>query len=115
MRALNLYDELNALGIRFEPIGFVKAPAYPYGTYVDDADVHQPDTNTGVRTVLHRVTIEMYSSVLKDLESRVKPLESWLNGLALNYTKRPRFIVDEDHYAMTYSLQYTTKERNETS
>ena len=115
MKAINLHDELNALGIKFEPIGFVKAPAYPYGIYVDDSDVHQPDTDCGLRTVIHRITIELYHGELKDLESRSKVIDRWLNGLALNYTKRPRFIVDENHYAMTYSLQYTTKERNEVS
>ena len=115
MKAINLHDELNALGIKFEPIGFVKAPAYPYGIYVDDAEVHQPDTNIGIRTIMHRITIELYDGELKDLESRSTVIDGWLNGLALDYTKRPRFIVDENHYAMTYSLQYTTKERNEVS
>lgn len=115
MRALNLYDELNALGIKFEPIGFVKAPSYPYGTYIDDADVHQPDDNIGKRTIVHRITIEVYDCALKDLEAVSKRVDQWLNGYALDYTKRPRLIVDEDHYCMTYTLQYTTKERNETS
>lgn len=115
MKALNLQDELNALGIKFEPIGFVKAPSYPYGVYTDDMDVRQPDENIGRRTILHRVTIELFHPDFDDLTANARKIDGWLNGYAIDYAKRPRFIVDEDHYCMTYTFQYTTKERNETS
>ena len=115
MKALNLHDELNGLGIRFEPIGFVKAPAYPYGIYVDDATVRQPDENIGRRVITHRISIEVYHSDLKLLEAASLSVDGWLNQHVLNYTKQPRYVIDEDHYAMTYHLQSSTKQRNEAS
>lgn len=113
MKAIDLHAELNALGIKFEPIGFVKAPAYPYGIYVDDAEIRQPDTDVGKRTVSHSVTIEVYHPDLDTLKTAAKVVDDWLNGYALNYTRRPRFVVDENHYCLTYSTQYTNKERTE--
>lgn len=113
MKAIDLHAELNALGIKFEPIGFVKAPAYPYGIYVDDAEIRQPDTDVSMRTVHHTVTIELYHPDLDALNSASLVIEAWLNGYALDYTRRPRFVVDEDHYCLTYTTQYTNKERTE--
>lgn len=113
MKVIDLYTELNALGIKFEPIGYVKAPAYPYGIYVDDIEVRQPDTDIGARIIVHTITIELYHPALADLETSSKLVDNWINAYALNYRKQPRFIIDEDHYCMTYTLQYSTKERNE--
>lgn len=113
MRVIDLQTELNALGIKFEPIGYVKAPAYPYGIYVDEIAVTQPDTSTGARISTHDVTIELYHADYNALNTNAKKVDGWINSIPLNYRKCTSYIIDEDHYCVSFIFSYKNKERDD--
>ena len=111
MREIDLHTELNALGMRWEPIGFVKAPAYPYGVYVDDASVDPADTPDGPAVIAHEVTLELYAEDMDALTAAAPAVDAWLRGLPVHYRREPRYVVDEGHYGMIYTFTYRAKER----
>lgn len=111
MKVIDLHTELNALGIKFANIGFVKAPSYPYGIYLDDRAVRQSDTNVNVRTVEHEITIDVYHVDLSDLHDAAFRVRTWLNEIPINYTERTRYVVDEDHFVTTFTFKYLAKEK----
>lgn len=108
---LDLKTELNDLGIPFEPIGWIKAPAYPYGIFEDDIDVRGTDLPSSVKVITHAVTISLYHSDYDQLLSARDKLAAWANARALVYRLRIQYIDDEDHYSVTLTSTITEKER----
>ena len=106
---LDLKTELNALGIPFEPIGWVKAPAYPYGTFDDVSDYRGADLPSRFAVITHNVTINAYHSDYSQLLSVGETLEAWARSRALNYRVRIQYIDDEGHYGMTLTTTITEK------
>ena len=112
MRAIDLKTELNALGISFGEIGYIKAPAYPYGIFLDDETVETPDDAPAPRIVTHSVTIELYHTSLSDLKTAGKKIEAWIEGYQLGYRKNTRYVREEEHYLTTYAFAYVTKRKD---
>ena len=111
MRRINLKEELNALGMPFALIGYeTKAPAYPYGIYLETIDVSGDDCETR-RVVDHDVTIELYHKTDEGLFAACEILETWLDGLPLDYHREMTYIPDENHLVASYTMQYTTKKK----
>lgn len=112
MRTLNLDSELNALGIPFKLLGFTaKLPPYPYGIYVDDIDVSGADDTSPSLVIDHEITIELYHRTPDELLTACAKLETWIEGLPLNYRRRFLYIPSEDHILAEYTMNYTTKKR----
>lgn len=110
MRALDLETELNALGIPFNLIGYeTKAPAYPYGIYVDDISVTGGDNASPRRVARHEITIELYHRSLPALKTACETLEAWIESVPLDYRRQFLYITEEDHYLANYTMNYTTK------
>ena len=110
---LDLKAELNALGIPFEPIGWIKAPAYPYGTYDDEIDVRGTDLPSTLKVITHSVTITAYHSDYNQLLTARDMLSAWADARALAYHLRIQHVVDEDHYSVTLTSTITEKERTD--
>lgn len=112
MKTIDLKTELNALGITFGEIGFIKAPAYPYGIFLDDEAVNTPDDAPTPRIITHAVTIELYHSSLPTLRTAGKKIEAWIEGYQLDYQKNTRYVREEEHYLTTYTFGYVTKRKD---
>ena len=111
MRAIDLDTELNALGMPFILIGYpTKAPAYPYGIYLENLNVTGDDT--GLRRITeHSVTIELYHNTAPGLLAACGVLEKWLNDNALDYRREMTYVVDEGHFVAIFNLDYVTKSK----
>lgn len=112
MRRIDLKKELNALGMPFVLIGYeTKAPAYPYGIYLETIDVSGGDDAPSYRVVDHDVTIELYHKSDDKLFAACEILETWLDSLPLDYHREMTYIPDENHLVASYTMQYTTKKK----
>lgn len=112
MRPIDLKTELNALGMPFRLIGYeTKAPAYPYGIYLENIEVSGSDDESPRRIIDHDVTIELYHKSDDGLMAACALLEEWLDGLPLDYRREMTYIPEEDHLLASYTMQYTTKKK----
>jgi trans-aconitate methyltransferase len=98
---LDLKTELNDIGIPFEPIGWVKAPEYPYGTFEDVVDVRGTDLPSSAKVLTHAVSISVYHNKYDQFLSAKQAIMAWADSHALTYRLRDQYIDDEDHYAVT--------------
>lgn len=98
---LDLKDELNLTGIPFEPIGWIKAPGYPYGTFEDVVDVRGADLPSSVKVFTHAVSISAYHKDYDQILLIRDDLSAWANARALDHRLRIQYIDDEDHYVVT--------------
>lgn len=108
---LDLKTELAELEIPFEELGWVKAPAYPYGIFKDVVDVRGPDLPSKVRVLAHNVTISAYHSDYNEILLVQRKLALWAAVRALTYRLHLEHIDDEDHYSVTLTSTITEKER----
>lgn len=115
MRVIELQTELNALGIPFALLGYVKAPAYPYGIYTDDISVSAPDVPAAHVGVAHEVIIEVFHTDPVQLKAAAAKVEGWLEAFPLSYREAMRYTPGEDHYFATFTFSYTTKRKGGTS
>lgn len=112
MRAIDLKTELNALGMPFKLIGYeTKAPAYPYGIYLENINVSGSDDESPRRIIDHEVTIEVYHKTDEGLAAACAVLEAWLDSFPLDYRREMTYIPEEDHLLASYTMQYTTKKK----
>lgn len=112
MRRINLNMELNTLGMPFKLIGFeTKAPAYPYGIYLENINVSGGDDDSSHRIVDHDVTIELYHKTDEGLFTACNVLEAWLDSLPLDYRREMTYIPEEDHLLASYTMNYMTKRK----
>ena len=112
MHRIDLKTELNALGIPFKLIGYeTKAPAYPYGIYLENIAVSGSDDASRYRTVTHDVTIELYHKTDEGLFSACEILEAWLDSLPLDYRREMTYIPEDDHLLASYTLNYMTQRK----
>ena len=98
---LDLKTELNATGIPFEPIGWIKAPAYPYGIFEDVVDVRGSDLPSAAKVMTHAVTISAYHHDYDQLLYARDKIAAWADAHALTYRLRIQYMDDEDHYSVT--------------
>lgn len=111
MQAFDLHEKLNELGIPFNEIGYMtKAPKYPYGIYVDDVNVRLDDYGYA-KVENHTVTIELYHETLDGLREACAKLDTWIEGMAMEYRRRNAYIPEENHFFATYMFAYTTKKK----
>ena len=108
---LDLKTDLAETGIPFEEIGWVKAPAYPYGIFNDVVDVRGADRPSTVRVLTHNVTISAYHSDYNEILLVQRKLSAWAQARALTYRLHLQHIDDEDHYSVTLTSTITEKER----
>ena len=108
---LDLKTELRETGIPFEPIGWVKAPAYPYGIFEDVVDVRGTDLPSAVKVLTHSVSITAYHSDYNEILLVQRKLAAWADARALTYRLHLQYIDDEDHYSVTLTSTITEKER----
>jgi len=112
MRQIDLKTELNALGMPFKLIGYeTKAPAYPYGIYLENIDVSGADDVGLYRIVEHDVTLELYHNTDDGLLAACAILEAWLDSLPLDYRREMTYIPEENHLLASYTMKYTTKKK----
>ena len=110
MRNIDLKTELNALGMPFKLIGYeTKAPAYPYGIYLENIAVSGADNDGAYRIITHDVTIELYHNTDNGLWAACAILEAWLDSLSLDYRREMTYIPEENHLLASYTMNYTTK------
>ncbi len=108
---LDLKVELNETNIPFEPIGWVKAPAYPYGIFDDVVDVRGTDLPSVWRILTHTVSISAYHKDYDQILLVRDRLSAWAAARALVYRLRVQYMDDEDHYAVVLTFTITEKER----
>lgn len=108
---LDLKTELTAIGIPSEPIGWVKAPAYPYGIFEDVVDIRGTDLPSTVKILTHDVSISAYHKDYDQILSVQNKLEAWADARALTYRLRIQYVDDEDHYSVTLTSTITEKEK----
>ncbi len=106
---LDLKAELNELGIPFEPIGWIKAPAYPYGIFTDEMTVRGADLPSAAKVITHDVNIEVYHKEYDQLMTARDKLAAWADSRALTYRLRTLYMGDEDHYCVTLASTFTEK------
>ena len=106
---LDLKAELNALGIPFEPIGWIKAPAYPYGIFTDEANVRGTDLPSAPKMITHNVSIEVYHNNYDQLMIARDQVAAWADSRALTYRLRTLYMSDEDHYCVILTSTFTEK------
>ena len=106
---LDLKTELNAVGIPFEPIGWVKAPAYPYGIFTDEVSVRGTDLPSALKVITHNVNIEVYHHDYDQLIAARDKISAWADSRALDYRLRTLYIGDEDHYGVTLTATFNEK------
>lgn len=107
---LDLKAELAELEIPFQPIGWVKAPAYPYGIFDDRVNVRGSDL-PGVKVITHNVTISAYHSDYNQILNVQRMLEAWGDARALEYALHITYIDDEDHHCVTLTSTIIEKGR----
>lgn len=110
---LDLKVELKETDIPFEPIGWVKAPAYPYGIFEDVVDVRGTDISSPVMILTHTVSISAYHNDYDQILWVRRVLAAWANARALTYRLSIQYIDDEDHYSVTLTSTITEKERTD--
>lgn len=98
---LDLKTELGETGIPFEPIGWVKAPAYPYGIFDDVIEIRGADLPSAPKVIVHRVTVSAYHTDYDQILSVQNKLAAWADARALTYVLHIQYIDDEDHYSVT--------------
>ena len=108
---LDLKTELNASGIPFEPLGWVKAPAYPYGIFTDEMTIRGSDLPSMCSVITHNVSIELYHNNYDQLLQALTSINQWARSRALDARVRCQYISDEDHYCATLTTTITEKER----
>lgn len=108
---LDLKTELSEIGIPFEPIGWVKAPAYPYGIFEDVVDARGTDLPSEWIVLTHSVSISVYHNDYNQILQAQRKLAAWAQARALVYRLRIQYIDDEDHYSVTLTSTITEKER----
>ena len=108
---LDLKTELAEIGIPFEPIGWVKAPAYPYGIFEDVVDVRGTDLPSAWMVLTHSVSISVYHNDYNQILQVQRKLTEWAKARALICRMHIRYIDDEDHYSVTLTSTITEKER----
>ena len=106
---LDLRAELNETGIPFEPIGWVKAPAYPYGVFDDVLDYRSTDLPSRVAVIKHSVTITAYHSDYAQILIASEVIQEWARARGLEYRVRIQYIDDEGHYSATLTTIITEK------
>ena len=110
---LDLKTELAEVAIPFEPIGWIKAPAYPYGIFEDTVDVRGTDLPSKWKVLTHSVSISAYHHDYDQILIVQKRLAAWANARALTYRLHIQYIDDEDHYSVTLTSTITEKERTD--
>ena len=110
---LDLKTELAEIAIPFEPIGWVKAPAYPYGTFEDVVDVRGTDLPSKWKILTHAVSISAYHHDYDEILQVQRKLSAWADARALTYRLHIQYIDDEDHYSVTLTSTITEKERTD--
>lgn len=108
---LDLKTELNALAIPFEELGWVKAPAYPYGIFTDEMSVRGADLPGAPRVITHNAIIEVYHADFDQLVKARDTLAAWADNHAFNYRLKTIYIVDENHFCVTLTTTFTEKEK----
>lgn len=106
---LDLKTELSETGIPFEPIGWVKAPAYPYGIFDDVIDIRGSDLPSAPKVITHKVSISAYHNDYEQILSVQNKLIAWADARALTYVLHIQYIDDEDHYSVTLTSTITEK------
>ena len=97
---LDLKAELMETGIPFEPIGWVKAPAYPYGIFEDEVDIRGADLPSALRVLVHSVTISAYHNDYDQILSVRDKLAAWSEARALSCRLHVQYEDAEDHYTV---------------
>lgn len=110
---LDLKTELAETAIPFEPIGWVKAPAYPYGIFEDKVDVRGTDLPSAWKILTHNVSISAYHHGYDEILLVQRKLAAWADARALKYSLHIQYIDDEDHYGVTLTSTITEKERTD--
>lgn len=110
---LDLKTELAEIEIPFEPIGWVKAPAYPYGTFEDSVDIRGTDLPSKWMVLTHNVSISVYHNDYDQILLVQRKLAAWARAHALVGRLHIRYIDDEDHYSVTLTSTITEKERTD--
>jgi hypothetical protein len=110
---LDLKAELLETNIPFEPIGWVKASAYPYGIFDDEVDVRGTDLPSSVKILTHSVSISAYHKDYDQILLVQDRLSAWASARALTYRLRVHYVDDDDHYAVTLTSTITEKERTD--
>lgn len=110
---LDLKAELAETGIPFEPIGWIKAPAYPYGIFSDRVEVRGTDLQSKYKVLTHNVSISAYHKDYDQIFAVQKKLMTWANARALKYVLHIEYIDDEDHHSVTLTSTITEKERTD--
>ena len=110
---LDLRVGLNEVNIPFGPIGWVKAPDYPYGTFEDVVDVRGADLPSMWRILTHAVSISAYHKDYDQILLVRDRLAAWADARALTYRLRIQYMDDEDHYAVVFTSTITEKERTD--
>lgn len=108
---LDLKTELAEIDIPFEPIGWVKAPAYPYGIFDDTVDIRGADLPSVAKVLTHNVSISVYHSDYNQILLVQRELAAWADARALTYRLHIQYIDAEDHYSVTLTSTITEKER----
>lgn len=109
---LDLKTELGEVGIPFEPIDYwVKAPAYPYGTFDDVVDIRGSDLPSAPKVITHKVSITVYHKSYDEILKVQNKLIAWADARALTYVLHIKYIDDEDHLGVTLTSTITEKER----
>lgn len=106
---LDLKTELNGIGIPFEPIGWVKAPAYPYGIFTDEMTVRGADLPSAPKVITHNVSIEVYHNDYNQLLTARDDVAAWADSHAFDYRLRTLYIGDEGHYCVTLTITFNEK------
>lgn len=106
---LDLRTELTEIGIPSEPIGWVKAPAYPYGIFEDVVDIRGTDLPSSAKVVSHDVSISAFHKDYDQILLVQEMLEAWADARALSYRMQIQYIDDEDHYCVILTSTITEK------
>lgn len=110
---LDLKIALAETGIPFEPIGWVKAPAYPYGIFDDVIDIRGADLPGAPKVITHKVSISAYHKDYVEILKVQNKLIAWADARALMYVLHTVYVDDEDHYSATLTSTITEKERTD--
>ena len=110
---LDLKTELAETAIPFEPIGWVKAPSYPYGIFEDTVDTRGTDLPSKYEVLTHNVSISVYHNDYNQILQVQRKLAAWAKARALVARLYIRYIDDEDHYSVTLTSTITEKERTD--
>lgn len=108
---LDLKAELTGIGIPSEPIGWVKAPAYPYGIFEDVIDARTTDSQSPVWVLTHAVSISVYHKDYDQILFMQDKLKAWASVRALKCRLQIQYVDDEDHYRVTLTSTIVEKER----